>query len=181
MKKLFYTSAADFLLQERDRLLSLLGQSLVATWIVWDQERDEWFADEPVVLQFSQDRIAIVFARLDELSVTWNTIDLQATPNWWGCYEYLDLQWRESGNEILAANVGATLSGISVVEMFSLTTVVEDPLHPERVGAVSTSWLLHALEFHFGQAVTAIFNALDENGVQAVSHAGSDYRHTLVN
>ncbi len=173
----FYTSVQELLNEERYRLRKLIGQVLVSSWIVWDTERGEWFADEPVVLQFSATQLEITFARLDELSVTWNTIDIKATPNWWGCYENLALQWRENGNEILAMNVGATVRDLSIVEMYSRSTIAVDPLHPERVGEVSESWLLHALEFDFGGAVTAIFNALDENGVQATSLSGSGYRH----
>ncbi len=147
---------------------------------MWDNSTDSWFADEPVVLEFSQDRLELTFAKFDELSVGWNSIDLHAKPNWWGCYDELDLEWRQNGNDILSKTIGLDLQEIYLIEMNSVSTIAEDRRHPENVEKVNEEWLLHALEFKFSNSVIAIYNALDENGIQSGAHTDPDYRRVHI-
>lgn len=153
MRKTFLTDVDSAIAKHGDRLRSLIGRTLDAGWIVWNKADDCWFPDEPVVLDF-QGRIAeIVFWQLTELSLTWNTIDLRQRPNWMGCWDASDLEWRRNAHPALEFVVSRTLSGISLVEMLNET------------GIVQKEWLLHALQFHFGPATLTVFNALDENGL----------------
>ncbi|MFG3558328.1 hypothetical protein ACGGAQ_28515 [Micromonospora sp. NPDC047557] len=54
--------------RHRQRLQSLVGRRLTATWLVWDDDRDEWFADCPVVLDFAGERLEVNHQKFDELS-----------------------------------------------------------------------------------------------------------------
>ena len=180
MRGLFYTSADDLLSAESDRLNAIIGLPLVATWIAWDLSAESWFADEPVILQFGNVQIELTHYQLDHLAVTWNTIDTAVPPNWLGCWEGWSLQWRRDTHPVLVLNVGRLLRGVSVVEMYSETTVVSDPQHPQNIGLKENAWLLHAIEFEFDNAVTAIFNALDENGIQAESHSNAGFRRRSI-
>ncbi|MEU4771635.1 hypothetical protein [Micromonospora sp. NPDC023644] len=41
------------------RLRGLVGRRLTRTWVVWDDDDDEWFADCPVVLDFAGERVEV--------------------------------------------------------------------------------------------------------------------------
>lgn len=49
---------------------------------MWIDDLDEWFADAdpPVVLQVGVEQLEVCAQKFDDLSVTWNTIDLSIRP-----------------------------------------------------------------------------------------------------
>jgi hypothetical protein len=53
MNEHLYTTAGELIAGEGQLLRGLIGQSLNATWTVWDKTSNEWFSDEFVILQFS--------------------------------------------------------------------------------------------------------------------------------
>jgi hypothetical protein len=154
MKATFLSDVESVIAAHGDYLRKLLGTRLTESWIVWDRDEESWFADEPVVLGFEGRNLEIVFWQLDELSLTWNAIDLQQPPNWFGCYDGLNLEWRRNAHPVLGTALGRTVDTISLVEMLNETGIM-----PGR------EWLLHALQFHFGNSTMTIYNSLDENGL----------------
>ena len=77
MNKYFYRTAEELIAGEGQRLRGLIGQTLFDTWLVWDKAANEWFSDEFVILQFSEDCLGLNFSKFDELAVNWSLIDIQ--------------------------------------------------------------------------------------------------------
>ncbi|MEU8258042.1 hypothetical protein AB0C06_27680 [Micromonospora inaquosa] len=48
---------------------------------MWDSERDEWFADCPVVLDFAGERLEVNHQKFDDVSITWNSADADTVGN----------------------------------------------------------------------------------------------------
>ncbi|XVS65101.1 hypothetical protein ACQPYE_03270 [Actinosynnema sp. CA-299493] len=53
----------DDAMRHAARMRALVGRRLTDAWLVWDLERDEWWADCPVLLDFDGERIEINHAR----------------------------------------------------------------------------------------------------------------------
>ena len=49
------------------RLRGLVGRHLTSTWVVWDADDGERFADCPVVLDFAGERLAVNHHKFDDL------------------------------------------------------------------------------------------------------------------
>lgn len=95
-------SAATQLASHGPRLRSLRGRRVVQTWIVWILDSDCWFADLPVVVVFDDgSQLEVCWQKFDELSISWNTIDVNVTPRcggpgpWRGAW-MLSLLWARS-------------------------------------------------------------------------------------
>ncbi|WP_433498929.1 hypothetical protein ACQP1K_00775 [Sphaerimonospora sp. CA-214678] len=73
------------------RLGRLVDRRLTRALLVWDLDEDKWFADGPVLLDFEGEQVEINHGKLDELSITWNTIDPARSPDW----PDFHLAWRD--------------------------------------------------------------------------------------
>lgn len=147
-------------------LRSIIGLPLNRGWVAWDNSHDEWFSDEVVILQFGDCNLEACFYKLSDFAITWNTVDVSLQPNWMGCWEGLNLEWRQNAHPAFANVLGKELRDVVLVSYNYKTTVVQDPKHPEQVGQKQTWRLLNAIEFHFHDASLTLFNALDENGLE---------------
>lgn len=89
-------NSSEVLLQKHgEQLKSLLGKAITRTWSVWDTERDEWFADEAVILEVEGSRLELAFMYLESIALTWNQIDLSTNPKWiadWS--DSFTMEWR---------------------------------------------------------------------------------------
>ncbi|MEO3808067.1 hypothetical protein ABGB17_03600 [Sphaerisporangium sp. B11E5] len=130
------------------RLAMLEGRRLTRALLMWDLDEDEWFSDGLILLDFEGEQVEIVHHKLDEISITRNTVDPAQPLDWAG--QGFRLAWREDVPGELAALRGQRLRG---VELFEWTG--EDMAQ----GTV-------ALGFVFLNGRVAIYNALDENGIQ---------------
>ncbi|MFE6306401.1 hypothetical protein [Nocardiopsis sp. NPDC057823] len=120
-----------------DRLRALAGRRLTRTWLVWDVEGDEWFADCPVLLDFEGEQVEVDHARLDDLSITWNTVDPAAPVRWPG----FTLCRRPDAHPAPNGLRGRELRGVDLLE---------------RKGCVD-------VRFRFDGGDLTVLNALDEN------------------
>lgn len=127
------------------RLRALAGRVLTRTWTVWDLRDDEWFADCPVLFDFDGERVEVNHWKLDEVSLTWNSIDPGRPVQWPG----FDLEWRFDPLPGLAALRGQALDRAEL-----LVWTGKDAAE----GNVDVS-------FVFPDARVSVFNALDENGL----------------
>ena len=127
MKPEFLDSFDAVLSVHGEQLRSLPGRRLTDVRIVWDQEDDSWFADEPVVMVFDDVQLEIVFWKLNELSISWNAIDLEAKPNWFGSFGDMDLQWRQCQDSVEL--VGKRLTELSLIEHANKTGLVLSLIH----------------------------------------------------
>jgi len=171
----FTNTPARLLAEHRSRLLSLVGSSLEATWVAWDTEDDTWFDDEAVILQIGGQRLEIVCFKMNEIALTWNEIDLDSPPASVSDWSF-ELSWRRNGHPVLREAVGAVVEAVSVIEhLFTWEFPPSGRRQPEPVGAKSSCWLLHGLEFRHSQGVLQVFNALDRNGVADKAPAESTH------
>ncbi|MGW1169538.1 hypothetical protein [Streptomyces sp. NPDC002550] len=128
-----------------DRLRGLVGRTLTRVWMVWDLQDDEWFPDCPVLFDFEGEQVEINHHKLDELSLTWNTIDPSCPVRWPG----FDLRWRPEPLPELQALRGLALKGAELLEWTGKDVAQ---------GNVD-------VRFAFETGRVTIFNALDENGL----------------
>jgi len=129
------------------RLGRLVGRRLTRTWVVWDLDEDEWFADCPVLLDFDGEQIEINHWKFDEVSVTWNTIDPARAPYW----PDFHLAWRDDAPDELVALVGQPCSAAELL------------LDLDRDRKEGT---IVSLGFGFPNGYLTIHNACDENGME---------------
>jgi hypothetical protein len=138
-------------------LRSVVGRRVIDAWIAWDLEHDRWFADLPVVLELdSQDRLELSWQKFDDLSITWNSIDVSIAPKAWVTWP---LEWRVRAHPALAAFVGNVVESVEVTH-HRFTTV--RAAHPEQEPA--STWLAGGIWFGASTGLH-VFNALDENGL----------------
>lgn len=149
--------AQEQLQRQAGPLLSLRGQRIVDAWIVWMLDRDEWFADLPVVLGFGDGRrLEIGWQKFDELSVSWNTIEVDTPPQAWVTSP---LQWRSQAHPALRSVVGET---VRAVEATQHLFTVWDPVTPADR---TSTWLTSGVWLETEATGLHVFNALDENGL----------------
>lgn len=130
------------------RLSALFGRTLAHTWVLWDVGDDSWFCDAPVLFDFGDAQLEIQHNKLDELSITWNTIDPLSPVTW----PDSALAWRNDAIPDLER-----LRGQPVVAGELLEWRVHGPDLANGMVAVG-------ITFEHGQVL--VHNALDENGLE---------------
>ncbi|MEU4094224.1 hypothetical protein [Streptomyces sp. NPDC026673] len=128
-----------------DRLRALAGRTLTGVWLVWDAGEDEWFCDCPVLFDFDGEQVEVNHNKLDELSLTWNSVDPRRPLDWFD----FDLRWRAEPLPGLRALLGRRLTRVDLDEW-----QVQDV--PSRTVDIT---------FVFDDTRVRVFNALDENGL----------------
>jgi hypothetical protein len=142
-----------------ERLRSLRGRRVTDAWIVWNLEVDEWFADLPVVVQFEDGlHLEVCWQKFDDLSITWNTIDVAVTPHAWVTWP---LEWRSQGHPALSKIIDDPIIQVEATEHLFTTRTVDQSYDIHSVWLISGIWLRTA------QTGLHIFNALDENGLSS--------------
>lgn len=180
-RSLLINSSEVLLQRHGERLKGLLGKAIARTWSVWDIERDEWLADEVVVLETEDSRLELGFIYLDSIAVSWDQIDLSTAPSW--MVDWQDsptIKWRCNQPNELGRVVGKTIRRIAVVEYLDEFTEVQDHPNPENVGRELANWVLHGLEFDFDDACLVIFNDFDKTGISSEPPTGFEYRRIEV-
>lgn len=128
--------------------------------MVWDLQDDEWFTDCPVLFDFEGEQVEINHCKLDELSLTWNTIDPTCPVRW----PDFDLQWRPEPLSELRALRGLALKGAELLEWTGKDVAQ---------GNVDVG-------FAFETGRVAVFNALDENGMSFDAARPSECSHVFL-
>ncbi|MFV2118363.1 hypothetical protein ACE14D_07925 [Streptomyces sp. Act-28] len=128
-----------------DRLRGLAGRRLTGAWLVWDPVDDVWFPDCPVLFDFEGEQLEVNHRKLDDLSLTWNTVDPSAPVRWPG----FELRWRAEPLPELRALRGLPLERVELLQWTG------------RDAARGTV----EIGLGFGTDRVTVFNALDENGL----------------
>ncbi|MFD7307706.1 hypothetical protein [Promicromonospora sp. NPDC059942] len=143
--------------RQAQRLGDLVSDQVAETWVVWNLDFDEWFADLPVVLRLASGRqLEVCWEKFDDCSITWNTIDLTETPRGWVEWP---LRWRRAAHAALEAIEHETIREVRTTTFEFTTHSVTGPC-----GSAST-WLTTGVWLGTGTGGLHVFNALDENGV----------------
>src|SRR5687768_2127161 len=80
----FFHTAEEIVQANKTLLEQLSGKNLQQVWIAWSLTYDEAWMDCPVILKFSHLQLELCCNKLDEFSITANTINLQDGINWFG-------------------------------------------------------------------------------------------------
>jgi len=167
-----FLPAEDQLDRQAARLRSLTGHRITETWTVWDLEHDEWFADLPVVLCLDHGpQLEVCWEQFDNLSITWNTIDVRLTPRAWVEWP---LEWRQAAHPALTAIADATVDEVAATSSRFATENTAEPLGTEP------TWLTTGLWLTTSRGDLHIFSALDENGLASQRPSRDsehDWRH----
>lgn len=149
------------------RLSDLVGRPLSKSWLVWDQEDDEWFADCPVLLDFDGEQVEITHQKFDELSISWNSIDPHRQRSWSDPEDpdpethAFHLSWRSDAIPALTALEGQPLLAVDLLEWAS-----------QRADFAAG---MTAVSFTFADDRVTISNGLDENALE-FGTPPADYR-----
>ncbi|MEH0823827.1 MULTISPECIES: hypothetical protein [unclassified Micromonospora] len=96
-----------------ERLAALAGRRLRHVWLVWNLDDDSWFADCPVLLDFSGEQVEVNHQKFADLSVTWNSISPTGPVTW----PDFHLAWRSDPLPELAALAGQPLRAVTLLEL----------------------------------------------------------------
>ncbi|AEV84194.1 hypothetical protein ACWT_3171 [Actinoplanes sp. SE50] len=157
-----FMPAPEQLCRQRSRLLALRGQRLRAGAVTWDPAMDRWQPAGPVVLRFDRgDRLEIAWQGWDDLSITWNTVDLTTPPVITGRPH----EWRSSVPPALAAVEGRILTGWAVTEdpYFPGGTDLTGELPMDAVAG----WVMQGLLIRFGGSDLHVHAGADTTLVSA--------------
>jgi hypothetical protein len=155
-----WAPARDQLSRQRTNLRAIRGHRIVDSWLVWDLQHDAWFADLPVVLLLDDGRqIEVSWQKFDDLSISWNTIDVSMTPIGWVTWP---LAWRSQGHESLRAVSDQTITSTASTEHRFTTRQVAPPTNEPH-----SAWLVGGIWLGTSNGGLHIFNALDENGLSS--------------
>jgi hypothetical protein len=121
---------------------------------MWDFTDDSWWADGPVILVFDNGtRLELLHNKFDDLSITWNTIDLATVLDGGDDPETRrDLRWSSASAGGHASLRGGRVESIQILRWAQAPKGLED-------GSV-------AIGVGFSTGKLNVFNALDENGLQ---------------
>jgi hypothetical protein len=116
---------------------------------MWDLSEDSWWADGPVLLDFGGGaRLELIHNKFDDLSVTWNTIDVGAPLACRGDEGLPSrLGWNDSAPPELVAHLGGTVRDVEILSWAG--------------GELAAGSVGVGVELTSGQVVVA--NGLDEN------------------
>lgn len=154
--------------------IPLMGFQVQALWSLWDEERDEWFNDAPIVICTQKEQLEFCATRLNEFSFSLDSIDLSVSV-WWGGYEAPDtkpLQWVRQKNPEFRDLAGKLITGIEIVESYTekdMQTFLG--LEP---------WILSGVALELQNERLEIFNGLDCNMMSRRQQTDQGLKYTQV-
>lgn len=128
------------------RLHAQVGRRLTNSWLVWNHIRDEWYADWPVLLDFEGEQVELTHQKVDDLSITWNSIDPSEPIAYGEDPKDISLAWRDDACLRLAAFHGQQLHTVELL-VWSGSDMV-------------------AVSFGFAHDRITITNGLDDNAIE---------------
>ncbi|WP_145227832.1 hypothetical protein [Rudaeicoccus suwonensis] len=137
-------------------LRGVVGRRLTEIWTVV-VEGGEWFGDLPVVLRFdSGPQLEICWEKFDDLSITWDTIDVGIVPQAWVTWP---LQWQRAADPNLWPILGGRVAKINATSFLFETGSLSVPNNKRG------RWLTGGVWLATDRGDLHVFNALDENGM----------------
>ena len=128
--------AREQLVRHTDRFRGLGGKQVKRGWVAWIEEHEERFPDLPVIVEFEDGvRLEVCWQKFDDLSITWNSIDVTVPPMAWVTWP---LSWRLAGHPALTKVAGAVVTQVNATEhLFTTRTVCPE----ESAGTEPAVWL----------------------------------------
>ena len=117
-------------------------------------------------------QLEVSWEKFDDLSLTWNTIDVSVTPLAWVDWP---LEWRRNAHAPLTSIVGGTVREVRT------TSFLFETWNAAKRADRTAAWLTTGLWLVSDLGDLHVFNALDENGLAATGperDATHDWRLT---
>jgi hypothetical protein len=121
----FFYNLEELIKFNRDKLRNLNGKSIRDVWAIWELNSDEWYSDGVIILCFDDTNIEICNHNLNELSITWNEIDVNIGLESYDFEEYgkFNFEWRKDCLDQFKLINGKRIEEIEIVEYKFTTTV----------------------------------------------------------
>ena len=156
---IFYTDINDFIKNQSKALRLLVRSTIEEIWTAHEGTNGEYWGDCPVILVIGGKQLEFCSIR-DEISITWDEIDVKGKLDWYGSQE-LNLEWRKNAIRSNRSFIGKQIEGIEIIQMkheaYDLSGIL---LH-------SVLWL-NGIGFNTEDKYLSIINALDETGFSDV-------------
>lgn len=127
------------------RLAGLVDAELRRTWLTWDTDTDEWFAEGPVIFEFDSCRLTVCHRRTGECSLSWDDLDPHEPVD--AGDESLRLSWRADPLPVLSTIAGQKLRVLDLIE----------------AGDPDGRWMIEAVELGFLEAHCRLCNTDGQN------------------
>jgi hypothetical protein len=176
----FYTSTKELLDNFSGALRELIGKRILEVWVVWDSKNDEWFKDCPVVLNIEGIQMEICTSKIDEIAITFNTINLSEGINWFDIDDFA-LEWREGAFSDLLSVKNKQIKNIEVIESKLQSEIVFSIDIPNSQGDKSSSWVLNGIGFELDNGYFSVYNNIDENEISTKLDVSDYIRKFKVN
>lgn len=144
---IFYTDKDNLIKNHFKELRSLVGEKIDAVWTVHETPSGKFWADCPVVLVVNGKQLEFCSLKDNEISITWNEINLRNKLDWYGSEE-IHLEWQKNAFKSIAPYINEQINGVEVIEM----------------KLESYDLVLHGIGLEFNNNYLSMFNAFDVTG-----------------
>ena len=141
----FIENVDDFRSKNGELLRSLSGHNILEVWSVWSLEYGEYWLDAPVIIVTDTRQIELCARKLEEYSVTADTVKLDDRVNWYGDERF---ELRK-----FAAYEDCTIEAVWCVEL-------------EHTIGDYKWWALGGVAFTGNEIFLSVENGLDENLIE---------------
>jgi hypothetical protein len=177
----FFYSVEELIKFNGNKLRNLIGKSIREAWVIWELNSDEWHSDGVIILCFDDMNIEICTHNLNELSITWNEIDVNVALESYDFEEYgkFDFEWRKDSLEQFKLIKGRIVKEIEIFEYKFTTTVTFNKSSPEEIGRKDEQYILNGIGFKLDDGYFSIYNGLDTNALTTERNT-TDHRYTKI-
>jgi hypothetical protein len=160
----FSSNTTDIIIELGQELKNLIGKKILDIWLVWETNEDEWFKDCPVVLNIEGMQLELCTTKIDELSITFNMIDMSKELNWYHIDDF-QLEWRKEPLSDLLTVINKKIINVELIEYNFQTEITFSKDSLNSVGQRSSTWVLNGIGFELEDGYFSVFNGLDENEI----------------
>jgi hypothetical protein len=150
-----YEEPFEIIDDHKSKLETLKGQTIEELWVPWDEVKDEWFNDLPVIIKFKTCQLELCAYKTNQYAVTFDQIDLSQDIDNYGS----KLSWKK--NKLVDLNEFLN-NKINTVEIIQ--------------------WMeqLIGVGFDTNKGYFAVCNGLDQNELVTRKDVGHGYNYTQV-
>ena len=160
----FNSSTKEIVTKVGEELKKLIGKKITETWVVWETKNNKWFKDCPVVINIEGIQVEICTSKVEELSITFNTIDMSNELNWYDIDDF-KLEWREGAFSELLLGKDKKINSVEIIEYKFQSEVVFSKDKPKSQGDKNSAWVLNGIGFELDNGYFSVYNGLDENEI----------------
>lgn len=156
------------------QLTRLIGKTIDRFWIMWDDRRNEWHPDGPIIIEIEGINFEFSANECVEFSLTINDINLKEKLDWYDMGDELPLSWKENGNPELIKSLSRPIKEINILTYNPSSEINNYNVDSDQVHMLyGDGFVMHGIEFVLQKEnhndiknFFSIYNVLDENGIE---------------